>query len=61
MGNLGWYQLMTTVAKKVGGPKRLFALVLGGGAILGGGAVAGRSHPGRQHPFYRGPVKGAPR
>ena len=41
MGNLGWYQLMTTVAKKVGGPKRLFALVFGGGAILGGGAVAG--------------------
>ena len=41
MGNLGWYQLMTTAAKKVGGPKRLFALILGGGAALGGGAVIG--------------------
>ncbi|MBP3818193.1 MAG: hypothetical protein J6H31_07785 [Butyrivibrio sp.] len=41
MGNLGWYQLMTTVAKKVGGPKRLFALIFGCGAIIGGSAVAG--------------------
>lgn len=24
MSNLGWYQVMTTVAKKVGGPKNLF-------------------------------------
>ncbi len=41
MGNLGWYQIMTTVAKKVGGPKNLLLLVAGGGAIIGGGAVAG--------------------
>lgn len=41
MGNLGWYQILTTVAKKVGGPKRLIGLLAGGGALLGGGAVAG--------------------
>lgn len=41
MSNLGWYQIMTTVAKKVGGPKNLFMLVLGGGAVLGGTATAG--------------------
>ena len=41
MGNLGWYQILTTMAKKVGGPKRLIALLTGGGALLGGGAVAG--------------------
>ena len=41
MSNLGWYQIMTTMAKKVGGPKKLFAVVLGGGALLGGGAVIG--------------------
>lgn len=41
MSNLGWYQLMTTWAKKVGGPKQLFGLILGGGALIGGGAVAG--------------------
>lgn len=40
MGNLGWYQLMTTVAKKVGGPKCLIALLLVSGAILDRGAVA---------------------
>lgn len=34
MGNLGWYQVMTTLAKKVGGPKNLLALTLtAGGAI----------------------------
>lgn len=41
MSNLGWYQILTTMAKKVGGPKRLIALLAGGGALLGGGAVAG--------------------
>ena len=40
MSNLGWYQIMTTVAKKVGGPKNLIGLVFGGGTIVGGGAVA---------------------
>lgn len=39
MSNLGWYQVMTTMAKKVGGPRNLFTIVLGSGAILGGTAV----------------------
>ena len=43
MGNLGWYQVLTTMAKKVGGPKTLIGLLVGGGAVLGGGAVAGGS------------------
>ena len=43
MSNLGWYQILTTLAKKVGGPKRLITLLVGGGAILGGSAVAGGS------------------
>lgn len=41
MSNLGWYQIMTTVAKKVGGPKNLFLLTIGGGALLGSSATAG--------------------
>jgi len=41
MGNLGWYQLMTTVAKKVGGPKQLLALVAAGGYVIIRGAEAG--------------------
>jgi len=32
MGNLGWYQLLTTIAKKVGGPKKLIALIFSVGA-----------------------------
>ena len=40
MSNLGWYQILTTAAKKVGGPKQLIGLLVGGGALLGGGAVA---------------------
>ena len=40
MSNLGWYQVMTTAAKKVGGPKNLFFLTLGaGGAIYKCGEV----------------------
>lgn len=35
MSNLGWYQVMTTTAKKVGGPKNLLGLVLGTGIALG--------------------------
>lgn len=35
MGNLGWYQKMTTWSKKVGGPKNLFGIVLGTGALIG--------------------------
>ncbi|MBO5164439.1 MAG: hypothetical protein J6B75_08410 [Ruminococcus sp.] len=39
MGNLGWYQILTTFAKKVGGPKNLIGLLLGFGAFIGGGVV----------------------
>lgn len=40
MSNLGWYQIMTTVAKKVGGPVNLFLLTLGaGGALYKGSEV----------------------
>jgi hypothetical protein len=39
MSNLGWYQKITTAAKAVGGPKRLFGLVLAGGATVGVGAT----------------------
>lgn len=41
MGNLGFYQLMTTAAKKVGGPKRLILLVAIGGYGVFRGAEAG--------------------
>lgn len=41
MGNLGWYQIMTTAAKKVGGPKNLFLIVVGGGATVGSLATLG--------------------
>ncbi|QHM35663.1 hypothetical protein C7M35_03084 (plasmid) [Lactiplantibacillus plantarum] len=41
MGNLGWCQLMTTVAKKVGGPKQLLALVAAGGYVIIRGVEAG--------------------
>lgn len=41
MGNLGWYQLMTTVAKKIGGPKKLLALVAVGGYVIIRGVEAG--------------------
>ena len=34
MSNLGWYQVMTTAAKKVGGPKNLFLLTLSAGGVL---------------------------
>lgn len=37
MGNLGWYQMMTTAAKAVGGPKKLLALLIAGGAVVGTG------------------------
>ena len=41
MSNLGMYQTLTTMAKKVGGPKIFIALLASGSAILGGGAFAG--------------------
>ncbi len=34
-GNLGWYQTIVTLSKKVGGPKQLIALLVSGGAALG--------------------------
>ena len=34
MSNLGWYQIMTTIAKKVGGPKNFFVIIAGGGYII---------------------------
>lgn len=37
MSNLGWYQKITSVSKKVGGPKRLLAMVFGTGALAGVG------------------------
>ncbi|MFP3153370.1 hypothetical protein LQZ18_02870 [Lachnospiraceae bacterium ZAX-1] len=36
MSNLGGYQILTTLAKKVGGPGKLVALIAGGGAVVGG-------------------------
>ena len=39
MSNLGGCQVFTTLAKKVGGPGNLIALIAGGGAIVGGIAV----------------------
>lgn len=35
MSNLGWYQVLTTLAKKVGGPKRLIGLLVGSGVVGG--------------------------
>ena len=43
MGNLGLYQVMTTCAKKVGGPEKLLALVaLGGYGVLRVAEAGGR-------------------
>lgn len=41
MSNLGGYQVLTTLAKKVGGPGKFVALIAGGAAIAGGIAVKG--------------------
>ena len=41
MGNLGWYQVMTTLAKKVGGPISLLAITAAGGYVIGRTAEAG--------------------
>lgn len=48
MGNLGWYQLMTSSAKRVGGPKTFMGLLITGGfalglvAYVGGTAISNR-------------------
>ncbi|MBQ8296634.1 MAG: hypothetical protein IJX77_02485 [Ruminococcus sp.] len=34
MSNLGGYQWLTTVAKKVGGPKNLVLIIAGAGAVI---------------------------
>ena len=41
MGNLGWYQIVTALSKKVGGPLKLLAIVFGGGTLFGGGTTLG--------------------
>ncbi len=41
MGNLGHYQDMTTLAKKLGGPAALLLATLGSGYVLGRGLEAG--------------------
>lgn len=38
MSNLGLYQVVTTLMKRAGGPKKFFAMILGAGAA--GGAAA---------------------
>lgn len=35
MSNLGWYQVITTLSKKCGGPLKFLGLVAGGGALVG--------------------------
>src|SRR5699024_4164642 len=36
MSNLGDYQRITTLAKKVGGPRNLLRIAVGSGAVVGG-------------------------
>lgn len=35
MSNLGWYQLLTILAKKLGGPKNLIAVIGSTGLVIG--------------------------
>ena len=44
MSNLGWYQVVTTMAKKVNGPVNLGLIVLGTGAAVGIGATLGAQY-----------------
>ena len=39
MGNLGLYEVMVTVAKRVGGPAKLGGLIFGAGTIFGIGVT----------------------
>ena len=41
MSNLGGYQFITTMAKKVGGPYKLLGITAACGALIGGGTVTG--------------------
>ncbi len=44
MGNLGLYQVLTTAACKVGGPKVLVGIIATGGAVAGKGLeIAGKA------------------
>ena len=40
MSNLGMYQVLTTVAKRVGGPLPLIGLIAGSGIAMGAGGMA---------------------
>lgn len=39
MSNLGWYQTITMLSKRVGGPLQLMGIIAGGGAVAGGAMV----------------------
>ena len=41
MSNLGWYQIITTAASKVGGVPQLIGIIFGSGILVGGGATVG--------------------
>jgi len=51
VGNLGWYQTMTTVAKALGGPGKALAIVGTGIALAGYGVVRGIETGGKK--LYR--------
>lgn len=53
MSNLGLYQVMTTLAKKVGGPLNLAGLLVVGGAALGSGTVVGGQKVAKKVKQYR--------
>ena len=43
MSNLGGYQTIVTIAKKLGGPRNFVITLIGGGLVLGvGGAIGGK-------------------
>lgn len=48
MSNLGWYQLMTTWAKKVGGPKQFIGIIFGSGATAAAAFIEGKNWIGRK-------------
>lgn len=41
MSNLGWYQIITTAASKVGGVPKLIGIIFGSGIFVGCGATVG--------------------
>ena len=50
MGNLGWYQTMTSVTKALGGPKKALAIVGTGVAVVGYGVFRGVEAGGKKEP-----------